>query len=422
MIVLDSTFRFTHRCGSRVGSFLGIFLDRDGGPRQGAIRLPPEKTGIHPTIPEEESVPPSPTFGQTEPQPFVRRISQKLFGYFASRIPRSQQPSSHVGQPAVPLGSPQPRSDGPRAFSRTSRVNGSAYGYGSNYRQRLASNATTVAARKGSLANSLRRRRRSAFDAEDSAEGSDLNFAQRLLMANENAVTNIADLWVAAAMNVDNEDPFETDEDEEIESNDSTDSLDLGEPLIGMSDPVSTTPTSRGRRKSRSRTTQSASPTRRSSHHPNHVGTSLRTTSNLTPHTSPQHRSTSRAFTSMSGLPPSRRLSSAVPSIFSHPGVKGPPAFLEAQRLLSAAADENSAAAGENTNVNAEADIEAFEEKQPSLTSQLPILVIVQYGMMALHTTTHDQIFMSYLVTYALPILTSLAHISFHLGIMTRED
>ncbi len=30
-------------------------------------------------------------------------------------------------------------------------------------------------------------------------------------MANENAVTNIADLWVAAAMNVDNEDPFESD-------------------------------------------------------------------------------------------------------------------------------------------------------------------------------------------------------------------
>jgi len=35
--------------------------------------------------------------------------------------------------------------------------------------------------------------------------GGDLNFAQRLLLANENAVTNIADLWVASAMNVDNE-------------------------------------------------------------------------------------------------------------------------------------------------------------------------------------------------------------------------
>ena len=35
-----------------------------------------------------------------------------------------------------------------------------------------------------------------------------MNFAQRLLMANENVVTNIADLWVAAAINADNEDVF----------------------------------------------------------------------------------------------------------------------------------------------------------------------------------------------------------------------
>jgi len=51
-------------------------------------------------------------------------------------------------------------------------------------------------------------------------------------MANENAVTNIADLWVAAAMNVDNEDPFETDEDEGMDSTGSADSFDLGDPLI----------------------------------------------------------------------------------------------------------------------------------------------------------------------------------------------
>ena len=44
------------------------------------------------------------------------------------------------------------------------------------------------------------------------ATGTDLNFTQRLLMANENTVTSIADLWVAAAMNVDNEDPFESED------------------------------------------------------------------------------------------------------------------------------------------------------------------------------------------------------------------
>jgi hypothetical protein len=234
-------------------------------------------------------------------------------------------------------------------------------------------------------------------------------------MANENAVTNIADLWVAAAMNVENEDPFETDEDEEVGSDDSTESLDLGEPLIGMDDIASSTPTGRGRRFSRSRTAQNMSPTRRSSHRPSFAGApSSHVTSNLT---SPQRRSTSRTFTnrhtSISGLPSSRRLSSAVPSIFSHPGVKSPPAFLEAQRVLSGV-DETLTMAGEGATPSAQVDAEALAEKQPSLTSLLPIPVIIQYGMLALHSTTHDQIFMSYLVTYGLSQRSSCAFLISH--------
>lgn len=217
-------------------------------------------------------------------------------------------------------------------------------------------------------------------------------------MANENAVTNIADLWVAAAMNVENEDPFETDEDEGTRSDGSTESLDLGEPLIGIDDVTSTTPTGRGRRFSRSRIAQNTSPTRRPSNLLGYGGASLRASSNLT---SPQRRSTSRVFTnrhtSISGLPSSRRLSGTVPSIFSHPGVRSPPAFLETQRLVSTM-DEPLTLSGEGAQI----DAESLEGKQPSLASQLPILVIIQYGMMALHTTTHDQIFMSYLVTYVL--------------------
>ncbi|KAF5356799.1 hypothetical protein D9756_006576 [Leucocoprinus leucothites] len=352
-----------------IGGLLGLFLDRDGGPREGAIRLPLEKLNIHPTIPEEESTPPSPVFERPEPRPFIQalqhKISQRLSGYFASRVPHVQS-SSPIVQPAVPMGSPQSRPDRPRTFSRTSRIIGSAYGYGSNYRRRLSSNATTVAARKTSLTSSLRRRRTSGLDVATGSDVPDLNFAQRLLMANENAVTNIADLWVAAAMNVENEDPFETDE-EEMGSDGSTESLDLGEPLLGM-DNDTTTPTGRGRRFSRSRMTQN-------------------------------RRSTSRAFTtSISGLPSSRRLSSGVPSIFSHPGVKSPPAFLEAQRLVSGI-DEPLTVEGEGAFPSAQADAEALAEKQPSLTSLLPLAVIIQYGMLALHSTTHDQIFMSYLVT-----------------------
>ena len=64
---------------------------------------------------------------------------------------------------------------------------------------------------------SIQRRRESNLEGAPSsvATSSDLNFAQRLLMANENAVTNIADLWVAAAINAENEDAFEESDDEE---------------------------------------------------------------------------------------------------------------------------------------------------------------------------------------------------------------
>ena len=77
-------------------------------------------------------------------------------------------------------------------------------------------------------------------------ETGDLNFAQRLLMANQNAVTNIADLWVAATMNADNEDPFETDS--EMGSDDAMDS-DNEVPEAGD---LPSTPTRTGRMSGRS--------------------------------------------------------------------------------------------------------------------------------------------------------------------------
>jgi hypothetical protein len=33
------------------------------------------------------------------------------------------------------------------------------------------------------------------------------------------------------------------------------------------------------------------------------------------------------------------------------------------------------------------------------MSSQLPVLIIIQYGLLALHSTTHDQVFLSYLVS-----------------------
>jgi hypothetical protein len=39
------------------------------------------------------------------------------------------------------------------------------------------------------------------------------------------------------------------------------------------------------------------------------------------------------------------------------------------------------------------------EGKQPSLMGQLPMAIIFQYGWLALHTTTHDMLFLTYVVS-----------------------
>lgn len=100
------------------------------------------------------------------------------------------------------------------------------------------------------------------------------------------------------------------------------------------------------------------------------------------------------------GTPTSRRFSNTAPSIFAHPGVKTPSAVLDAQQLLVRSEPEPSPGDGLDPIFESRAaDVESLGEKLPSLASQLPILIIVQYGVMALHTTTHDQVFMSYLVS-----------------------
>ncbi|KAF9262333.1 major facilitator superfamily MFS-1 [Marasmius fiardii PR-910] len=404
------------------GSLLACFLGPDGGPREGGIRLPAEKYDVPPTIPEEQSEPPTPVFEATEPQSLTRsigrRLSQKLSGYFGKvQTPQAAAEPLNV-QPPVPLSPSRDR----RTYSRTSRFGGSAYGYGS-YRNRIASNATVASrVRTGSLAsNTVAHRRGSNIDGRRDSmmtESGDLNFAQRLLMANENAVTNIADLWVAAAMNVDNEDPFETDTEEEIDDDD--ESLDLGELLhnnpqaLDAPQSEGTSPIAipnnlrRGSRSSAASKSFSGSPlaARQSLNIPKRYGASP----------SPRRPSGVGGFQSASqnvaGAPSMlRRHSSGVPVIFSHPGVKTPAAVLDAQQLLLRSEVDATGSVVEDDDVLApilesrrasrfEPNVnEAVEEKPPSLFSQIPIMIILQYGCLALHGTTHDQIFMSYLVT-----------------------
>ncbi|RDX45232.1 major facilitator superfamily MFS-1 [Lentinus brumalis] len=393
------------------GSLLSLFLGPDCGPREGAIRLPPEKLT---SIPEEESRPSTPYFEETEERSFYGSMRKKVSGYFAKHSPELEDASpgpSHPVEASVPLVETPTRSAKPRTFSRVSRGNGSAYGYSGAYRNRLAS-AASMASRRGSNAMSLRRRRESNYEGAPSsvATGNDLNFAQRLLMANENAVTNIADLWVAAAINADNEDPFEESDDE------------YGELAVGEDDEQAvadeededefgTPPTHRNNRFSR----RTSSATVGSAVIPSSVRPS--TSNNLYPSPfrgSPRRPSSARRFSNLRrgstslapGGPeadelPMRRPSSVVPPIFSHVGVRTPPAVLEAQQLLAQAeAEEMDALAPiAEQRVSRELSPAVAAEKEPSLWSQLPMAIIFQYGCLALHSTTHDQVFYLYLVS-----------------------
>ena len=290
-----------------------------------------------------------------------------------------------------------------------SHVDGSAYGYSGKYRSPLASSTSAALHRRSSMAGSLGWQPGSFDRRRESVDSRDLNFAQRLLMANENAVNSVADLWVAAAINGDNEDPFESDlEDEEplvpeqpeeeiddaatIDSSRTQRGRGTSTKRLGLSIyPISRRPSrgvvpppSRGSRPSRS-----------------HFSASRHASS---PQATPRHPSIS--------IPPSstpllvrRRSSTSVPSIFSHTGVEVPRAVLDARDILTRLEEgvimsdglEPIIESRQPSNSSASSDTEV--EKTPSLLSQLPLQVIFQYGVFALHTTTHDQVFMSYLVS-----------------------
>ncbi|KAH8118483.1 major facilitator superfamily MFS-1 [Phellopilus nigrolimitatus] len=411
-----------------IGAILALFLAPDGGPREGAIRLPLEKVTSDEIIPEEPVTPVEEHSGLMNS--LKRQMSKKLSGYFARRVHDAHDntsPSRHPGTP-VPLSTTttlrQNSNNRFRTLSRTSRTDGSAYGYGSGYRKRLSSNLSlNLAGRRGSLASTIARRRvsnRHNSGAVDSAgtvqgsEGGELNFAQRLLMANEFAVTNIADLWVAAAINADNEDPFlsdsefgDEDEDDDPFQDDEDDEDTQSPTRVGRSALPSRMlgipPLDRVGRASTS-----------TAHRPSGAGVPPQLGSPLRPLHRPSIGQPAGA-----SLDLQRRVSSSVPAIFSHTGVRTPsmhePAA-PAQPLLPRESGDietehndglapilesrrQSGHTPQWQQSSDEAVIENATEKQPSMLSQLPILIIIQYGLLALHNTTHDQVFLSYLVS-----------------------
>jgi hypothetical protein len=354
------------------GSILSLFLGRDGGPRQGALRLADQKGENMATIPEEEPSPHSliPEENDTKGgflASLRRKFSRRFSGYDSSLV------SSPVAM-SPPVPRPVMISERARTASRTSKANGSAYGYSGSYRDRLASNAT---GRRWSLAS--RRRRGSNLEVFSPSQDSDLNFAQRLVLASENTVTNIADLWVAAALNVDNENPFESD-------------TELGDPDASalIDSPMSPSPP------------ELSSPV----HQPGSLPSgpsfgsspfSLGTDSPMTPPLYRASSSRSRLTDGYIGRPRRSSTNSTVPipTIFSHPGVRSPPAIVDVQHLLRSENNSPLRPIAESSQLQ-----DPAFQKPPSLMSQIPVMVIVLYGILALHSTTHDQVFMSYLVSY----------------------
>lgn len=184
-----------------VGAILSLGLSRDGGVREGAIRLDPDKETqpLSPLPEEEETTPFATPISAARPLAQLRhKVSRKLSGVFAHRVfDTHRRPSGTSGVIQSSLMSPatstsavamsrtrNPSTSTPvvgmsRTRTMSSRANGSAYGYGTSSRAVVGS----VDTRRGSLASTIRRRRRDTNDVLTAENGEvPSNFAQRLLL------------------------------------------------------------------------------------------------------------------------------------------------------------------------------------------------------------------------------------------------
>ncbi|KAG8767200.1 hypothetical protein FRC16_007448 [Serendipita sp. 398] len=285
---------------------------------------------------------------------------------FDSAAP-SPRPGVALLSPLTPATGPKPRT-----MSRTSKINGSAYGYSSRKGSRMGS----MNNRRPSMVSTLRNRRYTNVSQRPDTPHS---FAQRLLLANEMNATSLADLWVQAAINVDNEEVFESDSEISVSDHEEGPST---APVASTSVPSS-------------RTAMASHRPSMASHRPSVASTSSRPGAGL--------RRLGLQFTPATAA---RRPSagSLVPAIFSHTGVRTPPNIAHQPSPGQSTTDlPSSSVDGGNLSTIAESrptsTLVTEEEKLPSTWSMLPMLIILQYGLLAFHSTTHDQIFYLYLVS-----------------------
>ncbi|KAI7959048.1 hypothetical protein MJO28_002839 [Puccinia striiformis f. sp. tritici] len=361
---------------------------------------------------------------------------------------------------------------GPNALSRTTTrqsntfVPGSAYGYDrhstllrrpSNWRQSAhvgsvrSGHFSTVNRRNSraiSLARSFGGGTQYAPDYED-LNGEEnvpaLNFAQRLLLANEDAVFGLHDVWLAAATTQDREDEYSQMEDEQdgwdgsIFEDDDSRLTESG--MTGYEDSASISGPSSFDDRGRSNLLQHPSSQRLpSSRRPSaSVARGSRPDMGLSPRHSFAADGTSQA--PASALPPwleqkmrtTSMASSIRPAIFGNTGLATPRSMSQNlfvpphSKVSTSGNDANTTSAqtdnnnnnnlsvipegrsllnpaalssDQNTIVDLDNQLSDMEDEKPTgLFNQLPLAIIAQYAILALHGTTCDQIFMSFLVT-----------------------
>ncbi|KAI9629006.1 hypothetical protein KEM48_011218 [Puccinia striiformis f. sp. tritici PST-130] len=348
---------------------------------------------------------------------------------------------------------------GPNALSRTTTrqsntfVPGSAYGYDrnstllrrpSNWRQSAhvgsvrSGHFSTVNRRNSraiSLARSFGGGTQYAPDYED-LNGEEnvpaLNFAQRLLLANEDAVFGLHDVWLAAATTQDREDEYSQMEDEQdgwdgsIFEDDDSRLTESG--MTGYEDSASISGPSSFDDRGRSNLLQHPSSQRLpSSRRPSaSVARASRPDMGLTPASAlPPWLEQKMRTTSMA--------SSIRPAIFGNTGLATPRSMSQNlfvpphSKVSTSGIDANTTSAqtdnnnnnnlsvipegrsllnpaalssDQNTIVDLDNQLSDMEDEKPTgLFNQLPLAIIAQYAILALHGTTCDQIFMSFLVT-----------------------
>ncbi|ESK86110.1 mfs multidrug transporter [Moniliophthora roreri MCA 2997] len=417
-----------------LGAFLTCFLGPDVGPRQGRDSLLVEKAFI--PLPDDPA--PSTNPNRASSAVSVKHLSRKLSGYF-------NEPTVEESTPLIP---PQLA---PRPISNYSTVN-PRQGYPLDRTQTMTIDSTRSSrgrsrffsgsfgrrsARDAHISGIVRPRGRSIVSyvsttdndterGDDAGNGnrrlsryaSDLSLLHRMVLANENLVRGgIADLWVAAAISMEgdgDQERFEYDGDDEA-----VDVFTEGDETEAEADAVveddndeNRNNEDRGRRVSFSTATDTPSRNRaRSSstsaaplqNTPSRLARPFfgRQTSDVnTPTPVPVSPVFNRIEAPERFFPRSDTIESNMSNFRAVIGEPALPPILETRRLsnFEPVYPPLETVHGDDADLAASALVKG-KEAVPSLMSEIPLLVIVQYGLLALHSTTHDQVFMSYLVS-----------------------